>query len=343
MKTKIKSLWVGRFSKKFYLGLIVFTLSSTNSLIYAAASETTKDEGGGFGVEAFLIEIIKKTGAWGLAFIIIVISFLLAKIVKASVIRIVASRYDELHRDLISFCGRLGYFTTVTLGFLISFNTIGIDITTILGGLMVGVGLAMRDILSNFTAGAMILFSRQISSGQSVKMEGEFIGKIEDIKARNTIIRGFDGTMTIVPNVKFLTKTITNFSANDFRRHEFLVGVSYDDDLKKASEVIRASLQRHSELVPELAPQVVVSNFADSSIEFTVRFWLESKAPFPNITSKIMIQLKNDLDTAGISIPWPIRTIKIDKDEPLATSVPKNTAVNIPRERPQSSGEIPVG
>jgi len=293
---------------------LFFTLAHAQS--QATKPENEEDKIG------FLAENIEKIGLKlvyvGIAIAVIIATFILAKIIKIMTMRIFAHKYDDMSKDIISFIGRMTYLGILGIGFTIAFGIVGIDITMILGGLMVGVGFALRDILANFAAGVVILLQRQIVSGNIIKFMDaggfkDFVGVVEDIQGRCTILRAFDGTMVIVPNVNFLTKTITNYSKNEFRRHEFIVGISYEDDLERVKQIMQISLNKHNEFVSELGSQIVLENFGDSAINFKIKFWLESQAPFVGIKSKVIQQLKKDFDENNISIPWPITTVKMEK------------------------------
>jgi len=175
-----------------------------------------------------------------------------------------------------------------------------------------GIGFAFKDLLANFIAGVVILTQHKFKIGDVIRLNSN-LGTVIEIESRTTQMKTFDGIMLIIPNSEMLTSTVENLSAEEFRRFSFQVGVHYDTPLDKATQITLASISSHNEVVPSPEPVVIVTEFGDSAIMLQVRFWIEMTASkWWQVQSELMQQLKKDYDKAGISIPFPMRTLTLD-------------------------------
>jgi small conductance mechanosensitive channel len=267
------------------------------------------------------------TGAfnWAMAGIVIVLTVILAGFIKRVVGYRLARR--QMHQEVLILTERAIHVGLIILGIIIAFRIVDIDLSTLFGFIGLGVGLALKDLLSNFIAGVMILTQKKFKLGDYVRVESE-VGKIVEIDSRTTQIQTFDGTNLIIPNSKMLSASIENYTANTFRRISFTVGVHYNTPLAYCIKLIQASVKKHELIVPNPPIQVWVSEFADSSINLDIKFWIESTQPKFLVRSEVMQQLKIDFDTAGIEIPFPIRTLALEGQDPkmmAALHLPVNT------------------
>jgi small-conductance mechanosensitive channel len=178
----------------------------------------------------------------------------------------------------------------------------------------VGIGFALKDLLSNFIAGIMNLTQKKFKIGDTIKI-GDILGKIIEIETRTTQIKSFDGTLLVIPNAQMITAIIENFSAHEMRRVSFEVGVHYSTPLHESIELAIASVKKHRKVMPEPATNVIATEFGDSAIILKVLFWVESTASWLQIKSEVIQQLKLDFDAAGVEIPFPIRTLTLDAND----------------------------
>lgn len=281
-----------------------------------------------------LKEFITAIPFWIAALAVVIVFYILsAAVQKIVVYRITQKMQHELNKEGVILIGRTVKFFIVLLGVIIAFAIVGINIAAIIGFLSLGVGFALKDLLSNFIAGVVILTQKKFHIGDTVKI-GDIVGKVLEIETRTTEIQAFDGTVHIIPNADLLTSVVQNYTAKEFRRIEFSVGVHYDTPLKEVVDLTLKSVMTHELVVPEPKTVVIVSEFGDSSINLIVRFWIESAGskPWPSILSEVMQKLKKDFDTAGITIPFPMRTLTLD-------SYDRNIlrAFNLPDEKPKFS------
>ncbi len=169
------------------------------------------------------------------------------------------------------------YYALVGVVFLIALSAIGIDLTTltvILGGLSVGIGLGLQEIIKNFVAGLVLIFERSVSPGDLVQI-GTDTGTVKEVGVRAmTIGRGVDNVDMVVPNARFMTDTLFNFSRDAKGvRIRITVGVSYDAEPRQAAETLLAAAQ-HPKLLADPAPAVVFSGFGDSTLNFDLFAWV---------------------------------------------------------------------
>ena len=177
----------------------------------------------------------------------------------------------------------------------------------ILGAAGLAVGLALQGSLSNFAAGVMMIIFKPFKVGDYVEAGGTS-GTVKEIQIFNTILNTPDNKMVIIPNAQVTGSNIVNYSANDTRRVDLVMGVSYDDDLKKARQIIESVLQADSRILAEPAYTVAVSELADSSVNFVVRPWVKG-SDYWGVYFDLTEKLKVELEANGLSIPYPQRDV----------------------------------
>ena len=309
------------------------TVSAASATAQSTANETT----GLFATVLGMIPLIIS------ALIVLIASIILAKFITKIVLFRLSKR--DLNREVLILMGRMITYGIVFLGIISATEIVGLNLGTLVAFLGVGMGFALKDILSNFIAGIMILTQKKFKIGDNVKM-GDVMGKITEIETRTTQIQSFDGTLLIIPNAQMITAVIESFSANEFRRIKFDVGVHYETPLQESIQLAIASVTKNKQVMPEPHTNVVATEFGDSSINLQVQFWVESDAPWIQISSDIIQQLKLDFDAAEIEIPYPITTLSLDDNDTnlmQAMHLPQKTKkqIAIPQEtQPQVQPEV---
>ena len=190
-----------------------------------------------------------------------------------------------------------------------SLNISGEDISTLetrtegwIAGLQLA-ALALQGTLSNFSAGVMLLIFRPFRVGDFVDAAG-VAGSVKEIGVFTTTMASGDNVNIIVPNSAIFGATIKNFSTNDTRRNDLVIGVSYDDDLQVAADTIQRVLAADDRVLRDPAPTIAVSELGDSSVNFVVRPWCK-KEDYWGLRFDLTRQLKEQLEAAGCSIPFP--------------------------------------
>lgn len=250
--------------------------------------------------------------------IVIIISFFLAKIGRSVIENKLAEHgIEEEHQELQILGGRIAYTAILTLGITVGLKIGGIDLTTILAAVAFGIGFALKDLIMNFLAGIMILVGRHFTIGDFISVGGT-LGKVVEIQSRVTILQAIDGTKVIVPNSEMFKKQVTSFTSNPFRRIELVVGVDYRQNLENVLKVCMSVLKSTKGVLLEPKPAVLISEFAESSINIKMKAWVSSTGGWIKIKSNLAKNLKKKFDEYGIVIPWPIRTISYDKDSQIS-------------------------
>ena len=302
--------------KLFWFGITLFLALASVPATFAqglteqgksTATETTS------GLSSFLSTLWAKAPSWIAAMIVFAFAFIFAKVIKEKVIDQVSEKFGEEDADVLTLIGRATYAVVLAIGITIALKIGGIDLTAIMAAVGFGLGFAMQDLIMNFFAGILILVNRQFTIGDFIKIN-DTVGKVEEIQSRATILKALDGTRIIVPNADLFKNQVVSFTSNPFRRIEVAVGVDYRTDLGHASRVILEALRDHPQVVTEPKPAIVLDQFADSSINFFVRFWVDSHSNWVQTKSEVIHLIKQHFDKEGIGIPFPIRTLVFDKD-----------------------------
>jgi small-conductance mechanosensitive channel len=210
-------------------------------------------------------------------------------------------------------------YTLTVMGLLIALSTIGINLTTltvVLGGLSVGIGFGLQELINNFISGFVLLFERTISPGDIVEVE-DLIGTVEDIGMRSMQVRTIDNIQLIVPNGRFVSNVVTNFTRSDKKiRTPIRVVTSYRDDPHKVQQLMLDAAQ-HPDVLESPAPRVFLSDFGERGIQFTLQIWIEEPLKSGLIKSDIRLKIWDLFGTNGISIPYPQQDVTIRSDRPF--------------------------
>jgi small conductance mechanosensitive channel len=226
---------------------------------------------------------------------------------------------SKVDSTLAPFFSSAVYYLIITVVVIAVLNLFGVETTSliaVLGAAGLAVGLAMQGTLSNFAAGVMLLVFRPFRPGDYVNAGGN-AGTVVEIGIFTTIMNTIDNVQVIVPNSAVFGQTIMNYSANPLRRNDLVIGVSYGDDLGKALEVIQKTLNADSRVLEDPQAVVAVSELGDSSVNFVVRPWCKKEDYWP-LRFDLTRQIKENLEAAGCSIPFPQRDVHIIGSEASA-------------------------
>jgi small conductance mechanosensitive channel len=173
------------------------------------------------------------------------------------------------------------------------------------------VGLALQGSLSNFAAGVLIVMFRPYRVGDFVEAAG-IAGSVEQVQILTTVLKTPDNKQIIVPNSQIMDSIITNYSANDTRRVDLVIGVSYGDDLDKVRKTLEELVAADDRILKEPACTIAVSALADSSVNFVVRPWVAT-ADYWNVYWDLTESVKKRFDELGISFPFPQQDVHLYK------------------------------
>jgi small conductance mechanosensitive channel len=191
-------------------------------------------------------------------------------------------------------------------------SMIGIATTSfvaILGAAGLAVGLALQGSLGNFAGGVLILLFKPYKVGDVIDAQG-YLGSVHSIQIFNTILKTPDNKTVIIPNGQLASGSLTNFSTEPQRRVDMVFGIGYQDDIAKAKNVIKGLINDDKRILKDPESLVVVSELADSSVNFTVRVWVNA-ADYWGVYFDMQEKVKLTFDKEGISIPFPQRDVHL--------------------------------
>lgn len=218
----------------------------------------------------------------------------------------------DVDATLARFLSSILYMVLIVFVVLTALSAIGINTTNflaILGAAGLAVGLALKDSLSNFAAGVMLVFFRPFRSGDYIEAAG-ISGSVVSVKIFNTILRTPDNRIITVPNALIYADSITNFSAEDKRRIDLVIGIGYDDDIARAKALSQGVLGQDNRILDEPAPVMLLVELGESSVDIAVRPWVKS-SDYSQVRSDLLEHIKRALENAGLSIPYPQRDLHI--------------------------------
>lgn len=245
-----------------------------------------------------------------LAVVVLIIGLKISNAIASRVKKVLEGR--NIEPSLASFLSSVVLWALKAAVFISAVHTVGFQTTSfvaILGSAGLAVGLALQGSLSNFAGGVLILLLKPFKQGDFITAQGHS-GTVESISTFATTLTTGDNKTIVIPNGPLANSSIINFSAKPTRRVDFVFGIGYDDDLKKAKELIEGHLKADQRVLSDPGIQVMVGELADSSVNIFARAWVNSSDYWPlfwETTEKI----KLTFDKEGISIPFPQRDVHI--------------------------------
>ncbi|GAB4354314.1 MAG: hypothetical protein Kow006_19990 [Gammaproteobacteria bacterium] len=240
----------------------------------------------------------------------------------ARLARWVLSHRARIHTSAAILAYRLVYIVTVLVLLLFALTAFKIPFTAFafLGGaLAIGIGFGAQNLINNFISGLILLMERPINLGDIVEVEG-VRGEVTNIGARNTEVRRFDGVDILIPNSTLLEKNVTNLTLSDEKvRVSVSVGVAYGSNTREVARMIHHAVEDHGQVLKQPGPVVLFENFGESSLVFTVYFWvlLKPGADYRIVASDIRYRIDKLFRESGIELAVPRGDFRINTDQPL--------------------------
>ena len=265
-------------------------------------------------VDQVVQNAVTLVSTWGLrvagALAVLILGRLACGAARKAVRRGLESR--GVDASLIPFISNLVYFVLLAAVVIAVLGLFGIETTSlvaVLGTAGLAIGLALQGTLGNFSSGVMLLLFRPFRVGDYIEAAGA-AGTVSEIGVFSTTLNTPDNVRIIIPNSGIFGATIKNFSANDTRRNDIVLGISYDDDITNAIAVVNAVLGKDSRVLSDPEPTVAVSELADSSVNLVVRPWCR-KEDYWGLRFDLIRKFKEDLEQGGCSIPYPQRDVHL--------------------------------
>ena len=244
-----------------------------------------------------------------LALVVIVAAKLISMAMKRIISRSM-KRFEAMDESLIHVTYTIVRTIIWIIGVLIILDLFGFNtasILTVLGAAGLAIGLAMKDSLSNIAAGIMLIILRPYRQGDFIDC-GSISGSIQQMGLFSTTLKTPDGLFVSAPNSVVFGTPIKNYSRNPTRRSDITVGVAYSDSLPVALQAMQELLNAEPLVLKDPAPEVLVSELADSSVQLTLRYWTKTGDYWDAFWS-IKGKLKPQIESAGLNIPFPQRVV----------------------------------
>jgi len=258
---------------------------------------------------------------WGLKIIIAIAIFVIGKYLARQVTNLLKKALSRSGTDdmLVKFLGNIAYGILLVAVVLAAIDSIGINVTSlmaVLGAAGLAVGLALKDSLSNFSSGVMIIIFRPFNIGDYITAGGSS-GTVDEIGLFATLMHTGDNQRIVVPNSAIFSGTIVNTSALSTRRIDLVIGIGYDDNIGQARDIIMGIIEADERILKDPAPGVAVAELADSSVNLNVRPWVNA-ADYWSVRPELLEHIKLQLDAAGISIPYPQQDVHMHEVKAVA-------------------------
>lgn len=245
---------------------------------------------------------------WSINIIMALLIFFVGKYVVGAITNIVGSLMVKarIENILVAFISSIVKTILLLFVTVASLDQLGVDTTSLIALIAaagLAIGLSLQSTLQNLAAGVMLVIFRPFKDGDYIEAAG-ITGTVENINIFNTVMRTGDNREIIVPNGSIYGDTITNYSARATRRVDMVFSIGYDDDLRKAKEIIKNILDADDRVLSDPEPLIVVAELAESSVNFNVRPWCKS-SDYSSVLYDTHESIKLAFDEQGISIPYP--------------------------------------
>ena len=250
-----------------------------------------------------------------LAILLLVVGMWVIKIVTGWLRRFFLKKdYDE---TLEKFLLNLVNWALKALLIVTVISQLGVQTSSfvaIIGAAGLAIGLALQGSLANFAGGVLILFLKPFKVNDFIKTQG-IEGTVKEIAIFNTKLLTFGNQLAVIPNGKLSNDSIINFTEEGKRKENIIFGISYDDDIKLAKEILLNLTLEQEKVMLEPAPMIVLAELGDSSVNLSLRYWALNE-DFWVLRWHILEEGKSRLEAAGITIPFPQRDVHIHGTQP---------------------------
>jgi len=248
------------------------------------------------------------------AILIFFIGRIISKILRSVLVRLMTKA--KVDQTLIKFLSNIAYAILLTLVILAAVNRLGVNTTSFAAAIAaagLAIGLALQSSLGNFASGIMLILFKPFRVGNVVEVGG-ITGTVEEIHIFNTILRTGDNVQIHMPNGKISADTIKNFSAEDTRRIDLIVGCSYDDDLRAVKSFLENMLTADDRILTDPEPAVALRDLGESSVDLNVRPWVKNE-DYWSVRASLVEQIKLGFDERGFTLPYPQRDVHVYSEQ----------------------------
>jgi small conductance mechanosensitive channel len=244
------------------------------------------------------------------ALAIFIIGRWVVKYLRKLILKVMQKR--DVDPTLTKFVANLAYVALLAFVVIAALGMLGIQTTSfiaVLGAAGLAIGLALQGSLSNFAAGVLMIIFKPFKVGDFIEGAGAN-GVVEEIQIFTTQLKTPDNKTVIIPNAKITADNIVNYTIKGTRRADMVFGIGYEDDIDKARDIISEILSKDERILKDPAPQVAVSELADSSVNFVARPWVNAD-DYWGVVFDVTEAVKKRFDAEGIGIPFPQRDVHL--------------------------------
>lgn len=272
----------------------------------------------------------------------VIIGSLLGLVFLARIVRGITRRWmghvTGMSSLLAAFLGGVLYWLTLVFGLMFVMSVLGFDVTplfALVGGASFILAFAMQETIANFFSGLMIMINKPFDRGDYIDLEGVAAGTVKQTNLISTTIATIDNKITSIPNNRVWNSVITNVTASATRRVDMIFGIGYSDNIGQALKVLEELVEEHPMALKKPAPVICVGELADSSVNLLCRPWART-ADYWTLYWDMQQLVKERFDAEGISIPFPQRSVHLERDRGDTDPTGKANAFE---EQGASSGE----
>jgi len=300
------------FMKKIVYLLLLLSLSFNKTYAVVWWKEVEKTgENANFILSFFSVEMFINLA---FAIVVIIATFALTKIVDAKINRFIEGSWDWENREELAWVlTRTSHISILAIWFSITLGILWVDMWIFMWGLWFWLWFTLKIFLSNFIAWIIMVTNWTYHNWDLIEIDWR-TWNIKKINALFTEVEQFDWIVFFVPNVKFLENNVQNFHRNSKRRVEIEVWVDYDTDILKAKKVMLQVLKNFPNILQAPYPDIFITKFDSSSINLSLKFWIDSKWEYFNTKSNVSETINLAFKQAGITIPFPQITLSNRSD-----------------------------
>lgn len=241
------------------------------------------------------------------AAIMLVVGWIVIGWVRKLMVKILVRKMDTASAF---FLGQITRALLLTILFITTLSELGVNTTSLLaalGAASLAIGLALKDSLKNLASGFLLVALKPFKKGDYIEAAGT-AGSVDRLTMSHTYLKTPDNKTVMIPNSSLIHSNLTNYSTESRRRLDIFVGVSYDDDVRKVKNILLKLANEDARSLQDPAPLVAILNFGESSVDFTLRVWVNSSDLWA-LKWHLMEQIKITFDEEKITIPYPQRVV----------------------------------
>lgn len=252
--------------------------------------------------------ILEIAIGYSVSILIALLIFFIGKWISKNIVKLLGKalrKADGVDETLVKFLENIVYYALLTVVIIAALSKLGIATTSflaILGAAGLAVGLALKDSLGNFASGVMIVLFKPFKAGDSV-VAGGASGTVTEVTIFNTVFLTADNQKIIVPNSSITSGSITNVNANNTRRVDIVVAISYEDNIKNAKEVLTNIINSNPKVLKDKGFGISVADLAVDSVKLGVNVWAKS-SDYGSLKAELLEEIKIKFDEVGITIPY---------------------------------------